>query len=192
MSGPLSHGRETDAGTNRSRSSDAVEDGRAETTSQKADRNWNDLLQEVRVTQTCTQILAGFLFAAAFQQRFTDLDGYQLGLYLALVTLAGLATAVALAVVMMHRRYFGTFRKSHVVRAGNLLLQVDLGIVCLLAAGGASLVFDLALGRAAGLVVMVGLLVVSGALWAFSPLLSRAGNTPAGHEEDDHAPRPHS
>jgi len=185
MSGPLFHGREADTGTNPSRSSDAVEDGRAETASQKADRNWNELLQEVRVTQTCTQILAGFLFAAAFQQRFTDLDGYQLGLYLALVALAGLATAVALAVVMMHRRYFGTFRKSHVVRAGNLLLQVDLGIVCLLAAGGASLVFDVGLGRAAGLVVMVGLLVVSGALWAFGLLLSRSGSTPADREQDD-------
>lgn len=189
MSGPLPHGREADTGIDRSRSSDAVEDGRAETASQKADRNWNDLLQEVRVTQTCTQILAGFLFAAAFQQRFTDLDRYQLGLYLALVALAGLATAVALAVVMMHRRYFGTFRKSHVVRAGNLLLQIDLALVCLLTAGSASLVFDVALGRAAGLAVMMGLLAVSGVLWAFGPLLTRAGSTPADREEDDRTPR---
>ena len=53
------------------------EDGRDETPNQRADRNWSDLLQEVRVSQASTQIIGGFLLAVAFRQRFLDLDQYQ-------------------------------------------------------------------------------------------------------------------
>lgn len=99
------------------------EDGRDETPNQRADRNWSDLLQEVRVSQTSTQIIGGFLLAVAFQQRFLDLDQYQKTLYLVLVGLAGLASALALALVMLHRRHFATLRKANVVVTGDRLLK---------------------------------------------------------------------
>ncbi|WP_331271228.1 DUF6328 family protein [Arthrobacter sp. 35W] len=41
------------------------------------DRNWGDLLQELRVMQTGTQIIAGFLLTLPFQQRFATLDDFQ-------------------------------------------------------------------------------------------------------------------
>ena len=41
-------------------------DGRDETPYERADRNWNEMLQELRVLQTGAQILAGFLLALAF------------------------------------------------------------------------------------------------------------------------------
>lgn len=154
-------------------SRDAIEDGRRETPNQRADRNWNELLQEVRITQTCTQILGGFLLAVAFQPRFTELDEYQRILYLALVALAGLATALALALVMLHRRYFGMLQKVGVVLTGSRLLKVNLVIVSVLTAGVTSLVFDFVLNRTAGFVALAAGLVVSFSLWAFVPLTSR-------------------
>ena len=51
-------------------------DGRDETENERLDRNWNEMLQELRVIQTGTQILTGFLLAAVFQSRFDDLDDY--------------------------------------------------------------------------------------------------------------------
>jgi len=36
-------------------------DGRSETATEKLDRNWNDLLQELRVAQTGVQLLTGLL-----------------------------------------------------------------------------------------------------------------------------------
>ena len=45
--------------------------------SERADRNWNEVLQELRVMQTGTQILTGFLLALAFQPAFADLDDGQ-------------------------------------------------------------------------------------------------------------------
>ena len=50
-------------------------DGRDETPTQRADRNWGEVLQELRVLQTGTQILTGFLLALAFQQTFADGKG---------------------------------------------------------------------------------------------------------------------
>ena len=49
-------------------------DGRDESVNERMDRNWNEILQELRVTQTGTQILTGFLLAIAFQPKFADLD----------------------------------------------------------------------------------------------------------------------
>ncbi|WP_432208264.1 DUF6328 family protein [Citricoccus nitrophenolicus] len=46
---------------------------RRETLGEKQDRNWNDLLQELRVVQTGTQIVTAFLMTLPFQSRFDDL-----------------------------------------------------------------------------------------------------------------------
>jgi hypothetical protein len=70
----------------------AADDGRRETPAERSDRNWNELLQELRVTQTGVQILTGFLLTLPFQERFEDLDDHQRTLYLILVALAVLTT----------------------------------------------------------------------------------------------------
>jgi hypothetical protein len=46
---------------------------RGETATQKADRHWGELLQEMRVMETGTQILGGFLLTLPFQQGFRPL-----------------------------------------------------------------------------------------------------------------------
>lgn len=146
-------------------------DGRNETPTERSDRNWNEILQELRVALTGTQLMSGFLLAVAFQPRFTDLDGYQFTLYLTLVALAGLATVVGLAPVALHRALFGRRVKDQVVRVGNRLFIVQLGVVALLVVGVTGLIFDFALGRVAGVVALVvGAIVVVG-LWLVVPRL---------------------
>ncbi|MEV1128904.1 DUF6328 family protein [Agromyces sp. NPDC049794] len=149
--------------------------GRRETPDERSDRNWNDILQELRVSLTGTQLIGGFLLAVAFQPRFTELDSYQLGLYLVLVVLAGLATVVGLAPVTLHRALFRRHAKERVVRTGDRLLIANLVVVALLLVGVTSLVFDLAVGRAAGLVVLaLGVVVLIG-LWFVLPRLHLSG-----------------
>lgn len=80
--------------------------GRHETVNQRMDRNWSELLQELRVTQTGTQILTGFLLAIAFQPRFVELDRFQTMVYAVLVGIAVLATLLALVPVSLHRSHF--------------------------------------------------------------------------------------
>jgi uncharacterized membrane protein HdeD (DUF308 family) len=146
-------------------------DGRDETANQRSDRNWNEILQELRVALTGTQLIGGFLIAVAFQPRFEDLDDYQLTLYLVLVALAGLATVIGLAPVTLHRALFRRRVKERLVLTANRLLIAHLAVVGLLLLGVTSLVFDVAVSRPAGWWAMgVGAIVVL-AMWVLLPLL---------------------
>lgn len=121
-------------------------DGRDETPNERSDRNWAEIIQELRATQTGTQIISGFLLTLPFQQRFTDLVSPQLGLYVALVILAAATTALGLAPVALHRTLFGQHKKERMVRIGNLLLRADLAMVSVLTGGVVLLIISVAIG----------------------------------------------
>ena len=142
-------------------------DGRHETESERSDRNWSEILQELRVTQTGSQILSGFLLTVAFQERFAHLDTYQYSVYGVLVGLAALSTLLGLATVSLHRAQFHHHRKTAVVRWGSRLLAITITVVGILSAGVVLLIFDVVFGRGQGViagavavVIMLGLLVV--------------------------------
>lgn len=147
-----------------------VGDGRNETVNEQMDRNWGELLQELRVLQTGVQILAGFLLTIPFQERFERLDDYQVGLYLSNVVLAALITAVILLPVSVHRRLFRKQLKQTLVSSADRIAKVALAGVALLSAGTASLVFDVTAGREAGLLAGGGLLAVMVLLLVFVPI----------------------
>src|SRR3954467_9496019 len=91
------------------------EDGREESESEKLDRNWDELLQELRITQTGLQLLSGFLLTLPFTQVFPSLDQRQKAIYLALVIVAGIGVGLNMTPVMLHRRVFRERRKDRVV-----------------------------------------------------------------------------
>lgn len=148
-------------------------DGRDETRNERADRNWLELLQELRVMQTGTQILTGFLLAVAFQPRFTDMDELQRDLYVILVALAAVATILALAPVGMHRALFGHHRKPDLVRIAARIVRIDLAVIGALTIGVTTLIVDFTVNRTAGIVALVAALVLVVALWLALPRLMR-------------------
>ncbi len=148
---------------------------RDETRTERLDRNWGDILQEVRVSLTGTQLIGGFLLAVAFQQRFTEMDAVQLALYLVLVTLSGLATVLGLGVVAVHRAWFGKQVKDHVVRIGNRYLVAHLVVVALLVLGVTTLIFDWTVGRTAGVAALVVGALGLIAFWLVLPRLGMRG-----------------
>lgn len=145
-------------------------DGRDESTNERMDRNWNEILQELRVTQTGTQILTGFLLAIAFQPRFTDLTDFQTNVYLVLVAGAVLTTALALAPVNLHRGLFRRHAKETVVQTAHVILRVVLAGVGVVLIGTVVLIFDVVVGRTASYVgggAMLLIVVLIGLLPAF-------------------------
>ena len=146
-----------------------LDDGRDETLDERMDRNWNELLQELRVTQTGATLLTGFLMTIPFQQRFTELDGYQRGLYLVLVVLTVLATALILAPVSLHRELFRRRLKPQLVSAGNLFARLGLVVLALALVGVVSLLFDVVLSRQAGQVVGATSAAVLVLVWRVLP-----------------------
>jgi hypothetical protein len=122
-------------------------DGRNESLDERMDRNWNEMLQELRVTQTGTQILTGFLLAIAFQNRFEDLDTFQHRVYLILVLTAVTTTALGLAPVNLHRELFRQHAKEVVVTIAHVLLRLTLLGVGLVLVGTVLLIFDVVADR---------------------------------------------
>ena len=144
-----------------------------ETEHERLERNWNELLQELRVTQAGTQILTGFLLALAFQPAFMDLDGLQRFTYLCLVVLAAVSTITGLAPVALHRALFRRGAKESIVLTGDLLLRVTLAAISVLVTGVVFFLFDVVLDRTAAFVAGGSVFAVVIALWFVVPLLLR-------------------
>lgn len=144
-----------------------------ETESERVARNWDEILQELRVTQTGTQILLGFLLTIPFQQTFADLDGAQLGVYLTLVVVAATATVLALSPVALHRALFRRGAKPQLVRAAHVLLRLALGAIALALSGTVFLIFGVVIGDVAALVAGGAVLASTVALWLVLPAVLR-------------------
>ena len=155
-------------------------DQRHETPTERADRNWDELLQELRVTQTGIQILSGFLLTLPFQQRFTMLDGPLRALFLVAVVLATLSTGLVVAPVASHRLLFRKHEKIALVDTSDRLAKVGLTCLGLTVVVVLALVFGFVLGDTAGLVAGGAALVVFVALWLILPLVVLRRARPEG------------
>jgi hypothetical protein len=133
-------------------------DGRNETVNQRMDRNWSEMLQELRVTQTGTQILSGFLLTIAFQPKFATLPAFDKGVYLTLVIAATVTTALALAPVHLHRTLFRQHSKAVLVQTGHLLLRAALVGLAIVITGTVLLIFDVATGDRGAAVLAAALI----------------------------------
>ncbi len=149
---------------------------RDETPAERMDRNWSELLQEMRVTQTGVQILSGFLLTVPFQARFTDLDRAEQMLYLITTTLSLTATALIVAPVSVHRILFRRNAKDSVVTVGNTLAKVGLAALALTMSAALALIFSVVIDRAAALVAGGAAAVFFAALWLVVPVRMRRGN----------------
>ncbi|MFF8789743.1 DUF6328 family protein [Streptomyces sp. NPDC015125] len=104
--------------------------GRHESPEERADRRWNELLQEVRVIQTGVQILFAFLLTVVFTPRFATLGPTDKVIYVVTVLLGAATTGALIGTVTFHRLVTGhRLKPETVLWASRLAL---LGIVLLL------------------------------------------------------------
>ena len=157
-----------------------------ETEAQRADRNFGELLQELRVVQTGVQILFASMLTLPFQQVFQRLDEAQRDIYILAVLLAVGAVICLTAPVAVHRALFRLKLKDEIVTIASRFAVAGLAFL-----GGAitvsvGLVMDVALGRATAIgfvtLVLVGVLTV----WLALPVAIRIRHRhtlagPSGH-----------
>lgn len=146
---------------------------RAEGPLNRADRNFAELLQELRVVFTGVQILFGFLLTMSLSERFKELDAMQHALFVATLAGAAASSTLIVAPVAAHRILFQRNRKRELVRAGHRLAMAGLGFLALTLAAGLMLVLDIAVGRLAGIVGTAVLLGATVVLWVLLPLYLR-------------------
>jgi len=97
---------------------------RNETALERLDRNWVDLLQELRVIQTGVQLLTGFLLILPFQARFEQLTLFQQNVYLLTLAAAVIATGFLIAPVSLHRFLFRQHARRITVDVAHRLAQI--------------------------------------------------------------------
>jgi hypothetical protein len=134
-------------------------------------RNWDELLQELRVTQTGVQILTGFLLTVPFSQRFASLDDLQRRTYLIVLAGSVLTTGLVVAPAAFHRVLFRHHERRWLVEAANRCARASLATMALTISGVLFLAFDIVAGDAAGWIAIAVALVFFASLWWVTPKL---------------------
>lgn len=142
---------------------------RDETPAEQLDREWNELLQELRLTQTGLQLLSGFLLTLPFQGRFAELSQAQVAVFLSAVATATLATGLVVSPVVLHRRLFREHRKDVLVGLSHALARAGLGLLGLTIIAVTWLTFGFVLGEQWGPVAALAAAVVFAGLWLALP-----------------------
>lgn len=146
-------------------------DQRNETELERLDRQWGELLQELRVVQTGVQILSAFLLTIPFQARFAMLSDVQRGIYLLAVTLGIVATGLIIAPVSIHRLLFRKKERAVLVRQADLLAKLGLTCLGLCLTTSVTLIVSIVVGTPGALVaaiLCVGFFLLT---WLVVPLL---------------------
>lgn len=146
---------------------------RNETGTERLDRNWASLLQELRVAQTGVQVLTGFLLTLPFQQRFADIGTATRTVYLITVACSIGATVLLIAPVSLHRILFRRRRLVTLVTTSHAYALVGLALMGITLTGVAVLIFDVVLGPAAAVPAGVCAVVSLTLLWLVLPLRRR-------------------
>ncbi len=146
---------------------------RRETETERLDRNWASLLQELRVVQTGVQLLTGFLLIMPFQPRFDLLDAAMRALYLATVACAVGSTVLLIAPVAMHRILFRQHRLRILVSGAHRCAYAGLLLLGLAMTGVTVLIFDVVAGTAGAIIAGAGAALSFTVLWLIIPLSIR-------------------
>lgn len=151
---------------------DGQTSGRDESPTERADRNYAELLQELRVLQTGVQIMFGFLLILSVQPKLYESPPFTRTVYLVTLGLCATATALLMGPAAYHRMLFG-LDKPEVVRGSHVLAHG--GIIALLLAISSSvlLVVDLVAGRVAGWIFCVAVAGLFLTVWYVLPIVRR-------------------
>jgi len=144
---------------------------RDESEAHTLDRNYSELLQELRVAETGVQLLFAFLLAIAFQQRFGGIDAFERTVYVVTLISAALAAAVLIAPVALHRALFRRRRKDDLVDATARLAGLGLVFLAIAMVGSVLLVLTAATNRTLAIVLTAILAVIFIGLWGGVPMV---------------------
>jgi len=141
-----------------------------ETEQERLNRNMNELLQELRVSQTGVQILFAFLLALPFAQRFTEVTSFQRDVYFATLLLAGAAAAFFIAPVSAHRLLFRRQGKEHLINSSNWMAIAGLGCLAVSIVGVILLISDFLFNTAVAAITTSLAFLLFVVLWYVLPL----------------------
>jgi hypothetical protein len=147
--------------------------GRDESPEERADRNLNELLQELRVALPGVQILFAFLLTVPFSQGFTRLDGFQRDLFFAVLISTAVSTALLIAPTAHHRLLFRLRDKENLVKVSNRLAIAGLLVLMVSLTAAVLLVADIMFHSPAPAIFTAGVGLVFVVAWIVMPVIRR-------------------
>jgi Family of unknown function (DUF6328) len=147
--------------------------GRDETEGERLDRNLSELLQELRVALPGVQVLFAFLLAVPFQQNFTDITGFQKGVYFGTLVCATISAVMLISPSAYHRMTFRYQQKRQLVFYSNRFAIIGLAFLALAMTGALMLISDVLFGTGATIAMTVLSVLTFGFFWFALPLQRR-------------------
>ncbi|HEX6460422.1 MAG TPA: DUF6328 family protein [Thermoleophilaceae bacterium] len=151
-------------------SSASREERTGESEQERLNRNMNELLQELRVSQTGVQIIFAFLLALPFAQRFKEVTPFQRDVYFATLLLCGAAAAFFIAPVNAHRLIFRQQEKARLITNSNWMAIIGLACLATALVGVILLISDFLFGTTTAVISTTCMFVLFAGLWYALPL----------------------
>ena len=144
--------------------------GRNETEEERVDRNLQEMLGELRVALPGVQVLFAFLLVVPFNQRFGEVTSFQKAVYFVTLMFTTASAMCLIAPSAHHRVEFRRQDKENIVRTGNQIVIVGLGLLAVAMTGAVLFVTDVLYGGTTTFVVAVGVALAFVVLWFALPL----------------------
>ncbi len=148
-------------------------EARDETEDEQADRRYEELLQELRVAQTGVQFLFAFLLTLAFTQRFSQIDDFQLAVYVGTLLATAVASALLIGPVPLHRILFHRGLKARLVQGSDLMARGGLVMLCLAINGAVLLILDVVLSGVLPFLLSAAVTLWFLLVWYVLPMAAR-------------------
>ncbi|WP_243754013.1 DUF6328 family protein [Labedaea rhizosphaerae] len=151
----------------------------------RLDRNFAELLQEIRVGQAGVQILFGFLLSIAFTNTYSGVGTHIRVIHLVTVMFAAAAVALLTAPAAWHRMLFRQRRRPVLVAAADVL--ASWGLACLAVAMTGTIIVLTAVVANMTLAIILGAVAAAAfaVLWLALPMRYRRAKTlPADSKAD--------
>jgi hypothetical protein len=150
-----------------------ADDPRNETPTEQLDRQFQDILQELRVSQAGVQILFAFLLGIAFTPAFPEIDDWQRDVYIATFIVTLLAAVCFIGPASYHRIVFRQKMREHLVTASNIMAIIGIFFLMLAMIGSVLLVVSVVLGPVWATWATTGVAIVFVVVWYVLPLVQR-------------------
>ncbi|GAB2828576.1 DUF6328 family protein [Actinocorallia aurea] len=147
-----------------------------ETPAERADRNFVEFLQGIRVAVTGVQVLFAFLLTVPFSPGFSGVDDGERALYYVALVSAALASLFFIAPVAQHRILFRQGLKEDLVRRSNVYGLIGTAALAVSMTSAAWLVTAHLFPGPLPSLTAAGIVLLAGWLWFVEPALHRTSN----------------
>jgi VIT1/CCC1 family predicted Fe2+/Mn2+ transporter len=141
-----------------------------ETEKERLDRNFQELLQGLRVALPGVQVLFAFLLILPFQQGYVKVTDFQEKVYFATLLCTTIASACLIAPPVRHRVLFRQGVKDWILFDSNKVVTVGFVFLAVAISGAVLLISDFIYDSAAAVIATSLTAIVLVWLWFASPL----------------------